>query len=267
MITAQRRTACRFSTFLRIATLAAASIALSACAQIGGPGDSAIFGLEDEVPAPIADAGPGQLDEALKYWGSKYSKEPSDKQAALNYAKNLKAAGHKEQAFRVLQQASIMHGDDREIASEYGRLALENNQIELAAKLLALADDPAMPDWRVVSGRGATLAKLGQYGPAVEMFQRAHELAPSNPSVLNNLAMAQAGNGDLKAAETLLRQAAQNPMARDKVMKNLALVLELQGRKNEAQALARGGPDALRRSLEPTALPSPVKAVAQATPR
>ena len=71
----------------------------------------------------------------------------------------------------------------------------------------------------------------------------------------------------LKAAETLLKQAAQNPMARDKVMKNLALVLELQGRKAEAQALAQGGADALRRSLEPTAQPSPVQAVAQATRR
>jgi Flp pilus assembly protein TadD len=267
MITAQRRTACRISTVLRVTTIVVAGFALGACAQIGGPGGSASLGLGEEKPAPIGDASPSKLGEAITYWGTKYSKEPANKKAALSYAKNLKAAGQKKKAFHVLQQASVIHGDDREIASEYGRLALENDQVELAAKLLALADDPFKPDWRVVSGRGAALAKLGRYAEAVEMFERAHKLAPSNPSVLNNLAMAHAGNSDLKAAEALLKQAAQNPMARDKVMKNLALVLQLQGRKAEAQALAQGGADALRRSLEPTEQPASIKAVAQATRR
>ncbi len=267
MITAQRRTVCRFSTVIRITAIAAAGFALSACAQIGGPGGSASFGLGDDQPAPIANASPAQLGEAVKYWGAKYAKDPNDKQAALSFAKNLKAAGHKAEAYRVLQQASVLHGNDREVASEYGRLALENDQIQLAAKLLQIADDPSKPDWRIVSGRGAAMAKLGKYGEAVELFERAHKLAPSNPSVLNNLAMAHAGNGNLKEAEALLRQAAQNPMAQEKVVKNLALVLELQGRKGEAQQIARNGADAMRSSVNPTAAPSPSRALAQALPR
>jgi len=266
MITAHSRTACRFSNIIRVATLVATGFALSACAQIGGPGGSDL-GLGGDAPAPIANASPGQMDQALQYWGAKYQKSPNDKQNALNFAKNLKAAGHKAQAFAVLQQASVRHGSDREIASEFGRLALETDKTQLAAKLLQIADDPANPDWRIVSGRGAALAKLGNYGEAVEMFERANRLAPSNPSVLNNLAMAHAGNGDLKQAETLLRQAGQNPMARAKVAKNLALVLELQGRKTEAQQIAKGGTDAIRRSINPTAQPQPSRSVAQATVR
>ena len=267
MITAQRKTACRVTTVLRIAAIAAAGFALSACAQIGGPGGTASFGLGEDEPAPIANAGPGQLGKALRYWGGKYAKNPQDKRVALNFAKNLKAAGHKAQAFSVLQQASVLHASDREIASEYGRLALETDKVRLAEKLLRIADDPGNPDWRIVSGRGAALAKLGKYGEAAEMFERAQQLAPANPSVLNNLAMAQAGNGNLKEAEALLRQAAQNPMAQEKVAKNLALVLDLQGRKSEAQQITKGGTDAIRRSINPTAQPQPIRSVAQATPR
>jgi Flp pilus assembly protein TadD len=112
----------------------------------------------------MADAGSKNMDKALNYWGRKYAKTPNDKAAALNYAKNLKASGDNKQAYRVLQQASAAHGNDREIASEYGRLALEAGQVQLASKLLALADDRTSPDWRIVSGRGAALAKLGKYG-------------------------------------------------------------------------------------------------------
>jgi Flp pilus assembly protein TadD len=179
------------------------------------------------------------MGKALNYWGRKYATSPADKEAALNYAKNLKASGQDKQAFLVLQQASVLHGNDRDIASEYGRLALEQGQVVLANKLLALADDQTQPDWRIVSGRGAALARMGKYSEAVEMFERANQLAPANPTVLNNLAMAHAGNGDLTAAEKLLRQAAENPMARAKVSKNLVLVLNLQGRKSEADAVAR----------------------------
>jgi len=266
MISTHSKAACSFSAFLRLTTIAAAGIALSACAQIGGPGQGASLdlGLGQETSTSVADAGGDELSKAVVYWGQKFAREPDNKEAALSYAKNLKAAGQKEQAFQVLQQAAMVHGNDRDLASEYGRLALDMNQVDLAAKLLALADDPQKPDWRVVSARGAALARLGQYGDAVEMFQRANKLAPSNPTVLNNLAMAEAGNGNLKAAETLLRRAAETPMARDKVTSNLALVLNLQGRKAEAEAVAKGGADAIRTSINPVATGVAERTVAQA---
>jgi len=130
-----------------------------------------------------------------------------------------------------------------------------------------LADDRTSPDWRIVSGRGAALAKLGKYKEAVPVFERAHKLAPSNPTVLNNLAMAHAGSGNLSRAESLLRQASLNPMARDKVSKNLALVLKLQGRKAEADAVTAGTSLTMRKSVSPTSASTGNAKVAQATRR
>ncbi len=267
MTTAQHSHArlARFAT--RITVVAALGLLLGACAQVNGPDLS--LGSSGDSGSSIADAGSDEMGKALNYWGRKYVKSPSDKQAALNYAKNLKASGQSKQAFLVLQQASVMHGNDREIASEYGRLALEAGQVQLASKLLALADDRTSPDWRIVSGRGAALAKLGKYKAAVTMFERAHQLAPANPTVLNNLAMAHAGSGNLQRAESLLRQAAQNPMAKAKVNKNLALVLNLQGRKAEADAISGGQAQAvaMRKSLTPSRTSAASAKLAQATRR
>src|SRR5690606_39077674 len=101
-----------------------------------------------------------ELDKAVAYWGEQYARNPQDRQTAISYAKNLKAAGQKQMALRVLQQASPHHGSDRELASEYGRLALEFGQVNLAQKLLAVAYDPANPDWRAISAQG-TVPVLG----------------------------------------------------------------------------------------------------------
>lgn len=238
-------------------SLIAGTLALGACANGGNNLDLGL-GLGSPQKPETKLAGGTDLGRAVTYWGRQYAKKPQDKKAALNYAKNLKAAGHSKQAFRVLQHASSVHGNDREIASEYGRLALDHGQVALANKLLGLADDHSSPDWRIVSGRGAALAKMGKYGDAVKMFERAHKLAPSNPTVLNNLAMAHAGNGNLHAAERLLRDASQNPMAKEKVQKNLALVLKLQGRNAEAARLTASKPistASITRSVKPAATP------------
>jgi Flp pilus assembly protein TadD len=179
-----------------------------------------------------------ELQKATIYWGKEYAKKPMELQPALNYAKDLKALGEKEKALSVLQQASIFHGKDPQLTSEYGRMALELNQINLAGQLLAAADDPARPDWRVVSARGTVLAKQGKYGNAIPFYERALSLSPNNPTVMNNLAMAHAMMGDPKKAEEILRQALAAPGATPKMRENLALVLGLQGRYDESRSVA-----------------------------
>ena len=108
----------------------------------------------------------------------------------------------------MLQQVSVFHPGDRDVNSEYGRLALEFDQVSLAQKLLRAADDPANPDWKVISARGTVLAKQGRYRDAIAFYERALALAPDQASVLNNLALAHAMEGSPEKAEPLLKQAA-----------------------------------------------------------
>jgi Flp pilus assembly protein TadD len=179
-----------------------------------------------------------ELLKATQYWGEVYAKDPRDVQAAYNYARNLKALGDKRQALAVLQQASMTAGNHRGIASEYGRLALEFDQVSLAQKLLDRAEDPANPDWRVVSAKGTVLAKQGRYREAIPHYERALTLAPDHPSLLNNLALAHAMEGEIDKAEPLLRRAASSAPGEPRVNQNLALVLGLQGKYDEAKLTA-----------------------------
>ena len=134
----------------------------------------------------------------------------------------------------MLQQASGANPTHKGIAGDYGRLLLEFNHITQADKVLELADDPSNPDWKVISARGTVFAKQSQYSKAVPLFERALQLAPDQPSVMSNLALAYAMEGKVEKAEPLLRKAAA--LGGDaRVNQNLALVLGLQGKYDEAK--------------------------------
>jgi Flp pilus assembly protein TadD len=231
----------------RFAPVAAgvASLMLSACALSTDMLPSIAMKPDDATTASTGaggkpDSPEAELQKTTVYWGQEFAKRPNELEPALNYAKNLKALGEKQKALAVLQQASATHGNDPQLAGEYGRLALELDQVAVADQMLKIADDGSKPDWRVVSARGTVLAKQGKFADAVPVFERAMALAPSNPTVMNNLAMAYAMNGDAKKAEHLLRDALSKGGATPKVKENLAIVLGLQGRYEESKAIASG---------------------------
>ena len=214
----------------------AGTLMLGACSSGLG---TATGGLAALKPDPAADQR-SELVKATEFWGQKSQQNPRDLTAALNYAKNLKAMGEKQRALSVLQQMSLLHSNSRELASEYGRLALELDQVSVAERLLAVADDPVKPDWKIISARGTVLAKQGKYGEAVPFYERALTMAPDQPSLLSNLALAHAMNGDAAKAEAMLRQAAAADRSSLKIRQNLALVMGLQGKYDEAKLLASG---------------------------
>ena len=214
------------------------SLALGACTG-AAPFN---FASLDEKPAPKSDVATGSvaqtdLQKATEYWGKQYEKNPGDAQAAINYVRNLKALGAKPQALQVIQQAYSNHPNNKGIASEYGRLALEQDQISLAEKLLEQADDPVAPDWKTISARGTVLAKQNKYRDAIAQFERARALAPDQASILNNLALAYAMDGHPEKGEPLLRQAAADKNADAKIGHNLSLVLGLEGKSEDAKAV------------------------------
>ncbi len=187
---------------------------------------------------------------ATDYCGNQSDDRPNVTRAAVNYAKNLKALGAKKEALVILQDASRENPTDRELLSEYGRLALEHDQISTAQALLEKADDPVRPDWKVVSARGTVMAKQGRQEEAIQFFERARLLAPEQPTVLNNLAMAYAMNGEAAKAESLLRDAQAKTPDDRRFIHNLALVLGLQGKHAEAEKLSSGATDTVAQNAD-----------------
>jgi Flp pilus assembly protein TadD len=86
-------------------------------------------------------------------------------------------------------------------------------------------------DRDILAAYGKALAADGQ-------LEQALDLKPNEPSVLSNLGMSYLLKGDLKTAETYLRSAVTQPGADSRVRQNLALVVGLQGRFDEAEKIA-----------------------------
>ncbi len=214
-----------------------ASLLLGACAS-SGENPLSLSNQDLVAKAASPENTKSELEKATDYWGKAHASKPSDAKAAVAYAKNLKASGNKQQALVVLQEAHRHNPMNRDLNSEYGRLALEHDQFSAAQKLLEAADDPGNPDWRVISARGAVLAKQGRHGEAIPFFERALAVSPDNPSVMNNLAMANAMEGRPGKAEELLRKAASAQPNDRRLSQNLALVLGLQGKHNEAKQIS-----------------------------
>ncbi len=239
----------------RVVMVAGLALSLGACSQSGS-----LLLSEPDVPVPgeskVAEGPRSEAEKAAEHWGKEHGKQPKSGKMALNYARSLKALGRKAEALAVLQSSYLYNAQDREYLSEFGRLALDQGHAPMAQQLLERADDPAKPDWRVLSARGVALAQQGQYKEAIPFLERARALAPNQVSVMNNLALAYTMDGQASQAEPMLRQA-NGVDADPRVRQNLALVLDLQGKKEEATRLSMGGDQAMPAAAPPVA-PKPI---------
>ncbi|MFN3746829.1 MAG: tetratricopeptide repeat protein [Hyphomicrobiaceae bacterium] len=255
----------------RVAAVAVLALSLGACSQSSG-----LLMSAPEVPdvsaSRVAEMPRSEAEKAAEHWGKQHASQPRNGKAALNYARSLKALDRKPEALAVLQSSYLYNAQDREYLSEFGRLALDQGHAPMAQQLLERADDPAKPDWRVLSARGVALAQQGEYKAAIPFLERARALAPAQPSIINNLALAYTMDGQAAQAEPMLRQATATSGADPRVRQNLALVLQLQGKKEEATRVAAGDDLPLPPAARPmtvAARPAPVAEpakVAAATP-
>lgn len=218
------------------------SVALLAALTTGGC--STTTGTSSDTTGSIAtDAAPRSSVEwrsEMDTWGQRYRANPTDADAAIRYAQALRAIGQRAQAAAVLEQAAIHNKGNRVLLGAYGRALADNGSFQQALGVLNLAHTPDQPDWRILSVQGAVLDQMGRHTDAQAHYASALRLMPDEPSVLSNLGLSYALSKNLKEAEATLRRAAAQRGAEPKVGQNLALVVGLQGRFQEAETIAKG---------------------------
>ena len=177
----------------------------------------------------------GELETA----GSRYRAEPGNPDAAIRYARALRANGQRAQASAVLEQASIRNPNNRAVLGAYGRALADAGNHPQALEILGRAHSPEQPDWRILSVQGAVLDQMGRNEEARRYYNNALKIVPDEPSVLSNLGLSYALSKNLPEAESTLRRAVARGSVDRRVRQNLALVVGLQGRFAEAEELAR----------------------------
>jgi Flp pilus assembly protein TadD len=176
----------------------------------------------------------------MQVFGERYRANPRDTNAAIRYAQALRAVGQRAQAAAVLEQSAIQNPQSQVVLGAYGRALADNGNYQQALDVLNRAHTPDQPDWRILSVQGAVLDQMGRHQDAQRHYASALRLMPDEPSVLSNLGLSYALAKNLPQAEATLRRAAGQAGAEPKVRQNLALVVGLQGRFQEAETIARG---------------------------
>jgi Flp pilus assembly protein TadD len=199
--------------------------------------------MGDDTTGSISATGAPQSDAAWRHelavWGPRYKADPGDGAAAIAYARALRATGMRAQAVAVLQQSSMRNPHEMKLLGEYGRALADAGEYPEALDALTRATTPDNPDWRILNAQGAVLDQMGRHVEAQRHYTSALKIEPNEPSVLSNLGLSYALEKNLKRAEATLRKAVAQPGAAPKVRQNLALVVGLQGRFDEAERIAR----------------------------
>src|SRR5262249_21318231 len=191
------------------------------------------------TPLPTKPATEADSRRDIEVFGERYRANNRDLEAAIRYATALRGIGQRNQAAAVLEQASILNPGNRAVLGAYGRALADVGNYGQALEVLDRAHSPDQPDWRLLSVQGAVLDQMGRTEEAREHYESALRIAPDEPSVLSNLGLSYALAKDLPRAEETLQKAIARAGTDRRVRQNLALVVGLQGRFDEAEKIAR----------------------------
>ncbi len=181
-----------------------------------------------------------ELNGAIARLTKQYERRPKDRNIGLTYASALRSAGRDDQALAVMQQMVIYHPEDNDVLAAYGKALASSGDLMKALEVIGRAQRPDNPDWKLLSAQGAVLDQLDRAQEAREYYNKALSLVPGEPSILSNLGMSYLLTNELAQSENYLRQAIKRPGADSRVRQNLALVVGLQGRFEEAKKIAAG---------------------------
>ena len=238
----------------RMSALAATALALvlSASPALALPfGKSADKAPAAEKPAAAAPAlrkataqeraQVARLDPLARaaFWAHETQLDASDAEAGIKLSQALRQMGNYGDALQAAERALIVAPNDVEALLEVARSQVGRGQGFYAIDPARRAEKLAPRDWRIPSLLGVAYEQADRFDEALAAHRQALALAPDNPVALGNLGMFYASRGDTAKAEATLRQAAARPDAPIAVRQNLALVVGLSGRIDEAERLAR----------------------------
>ncbi len=214
--------------FRAIALAGVTVLALSACAT-----NRASTSLDMPDYSGLSQA---QTQSAVVQLGERYKANPRDTGAAIHFAAALRAAGQPAQAVAVMEQAMSI-SDSISVRIAYAKALAANGQFQQALNVIEASIDPTRPNWNALSVKGAILDQMGQNEEARALYRQAQVTAPNEAALEANLGLSYAMTNDLTQAEAHLRRAVAMPTATSQIRQNLALVIGLQGRFDEARQI------------------------------
>jgi len=192
--------------------------------------------------AAVYAEGQREYETAAKHWAQLATIEPENMVYVRHLATSLRVLGRHEDAERVLLQALREDPKNIDLNEEMAKTLIASGRLRegvvMIEKVSAMPGiDPARAA-RLHSATGVAFDRAEKHAQAQAQYKLALEAQPHNASALNNLGLSYAMAGQLNQAEKTLRRALVAPSAGTQVRQNLAMVLSLKGRTDEARRLA-----------------------------
>jgi Flp pilus assembly protein TadD len=216
---------------------------LSACAYAGGitPQEADVkqqVAVDQYMPASREmrdNIETQELFAQAAFWSHEYDLNPTDLEATLKLAASVRKLGNPGRAVEITQTSRTIHPRDPYLLAEHAAGLIADQRALDAVPVIDQGLRVTQGYGRLWSLKGAALDQLEEYEAARQNYNRALQITPNDPNVLTNLGLNYALSGDLRSAEMWLRRAAAMPGSGGSARENLAMVLQLQGRTEEAE--------------------------------
>jgi tetratricopeptide (TPR) repeat protein len=182
----------------------------------------------------------GDVEGARKLLATLKPEDPaSQAQVVLAEAEVLRNSGRVLEAFQLMQSATQRYPNNTDLLYDFALLAEKLGQNEVMEKALRSVIAQAPDNQHAYNALGYSLAERGVRLPeAYQLVQKALQLAPGDPFIMDSMGWVQYRMGNLKEAETQLRKA-YALRSDPEIAVHLGEVLWQQGRKDDAQKLWR----------------------------
>ena len=196
-----------------------------------------------------------ELFAQAAFWSREYELNPGDLESAIKLSAAVRKLGNPQRAIEIAQTTRALYPRDPYLAAEFaaGLVAAERAQDAMQPLDEALRTAPGYA--RLWSLKGAALDQQENYDLARKHYAKALQITPNDPNIMANVGLSFALSGDPVTAEGWLRRAVAVPGASQSVRQNLALILQLQGKNEEAEKYTGRSRTANLRSA-----PSPARA-------
>ena len=162
--------------------------------------DAAIQDVVTLYQAGHVEAGVARVKEVLA--------QRPDMPLALQHLGFLqRESGDLDGAVATLKRAIALHPEDTDTAALLGAYLNESGRAREAAAVLAVYADRKNPDLDVLMARGAALAQIGRTQDAIDTFNRALAIDPSNAAAKANLGTVSLAVNDYPRARAILEEA------------------------------------------------------------
>ena len=204
--------------------------------------------LAPATAAEIAQANRSDPITRANFWANEYQKDAAELDTTIEFMRALRGIGSHDRVLEIATTALPIHPESHEIFLELGRSFMAQSKFEQAAQAFVRSADLApATEATPLAALGLAFDRLEEHEKAQQAYQYALDREPDRATTLSNYGLSLALTGQLEAAEAALRKAVLAPSADVRVRQNLALILGLQGRFEEMQAV---DPNAPPRSIE-----------------